>query len=386
MKISPARKAAFEVLFRIDKEKAFSSILLPRYEQKLDVRDSSLCHQLTLGVLRNKIYLDRVIELFSARKTGKFDLEVLTALRIGLYQILFLEKIPAYSAINESVNLVKAAKKRSASGLVNAVLRKAVKQEINLDFGDKVEQISVENSHPRWLIERWADQFGLVRAEALANANNSKASLTFRFTKRFFSKSESDQQKILKALASDDNIERSELVSNCYRASRMTREIDDLAQSNFIYFQDEASQLTADGITLERDQVFLDVCASPGSKATYVAAFSDQNALVVAGDLYPHRIRTLKSNAEKQKAVEIAIAMYDAEKALPFPDESIDVVLVDAPCSGTGTIRRNPEIRYSLSRSDFGELASKQLTILKNASNLVKSGGKLVYSTCSIDI
>ncbi|HXH69263.1 MAG TPA: transcription antitermination factor NusB, partial [Pyrinomonadaceae bacterium] len=134
--ISPARLAAFEILLKIESEKAFSSVLLPLYGEKLSTKDRSLCHILTLGVLRKKLYLDRIIEEFTKKKTEKFDLAVLLALRIGLFQILLLDKIPAYSAINESVNLVHLAKKRSAAGLVNAVLRRAVRSEINLEFVD----------------------------------------------------------------------------------------------------------------------------------------------------------------------------------------------------------------------------------------------------------
>lgn len=386
MKISPARKSAFEILLRIDREKAFSSILLPQYEQNLDGRDSSLCHQLTLGVLRNKLYLDKVIEFFTNKKIGKFDLEVLIALRLGLYQLLFLEKIPPYSAINESVNLTKLAKKRSAGGLVNAVLRKAASGPIELEFADQIERISIENSHPRWIIERWVEQFDLSRAEAIATTNNSQANLTFRFTKRFLLSSEIDQRRIREELDADRNVTKSELVQNCYKASRWTKRLNDLARSGLIYFQEEASQLTAETVKLENDHIFLDVCASPGSKATYIAAFKGGDAFVVAGDLHDQRIRGLALNAEKQEVKEIGIAMYDAERALPFKEDSFDVVLVDAPCSGTGTIRRSPEIRYSLKQKDFRDLASKQLSILKNASKLVKRGGKLIYSTCSIDI
>src|SRR5688572_20299863 len=147
MKISPARVAAFEILTRIETERAFSSILLANYEQNLSLKDRALCHEITLGALRRQFYLDRIIEKFT--KERKLDTAVRIALRIGLYQILFLDKIPAYSAINESVNLVQRAKKTSAKSLVNAILRRATREQIEIEFSDKIEKISIETSHPR---------------------------------------------------------------------------------------------------------------------------------------------------------------------------------------------------------------------------------------------
>ena len=385
MKISPARKSTFEILLKIDKEKAYSSILLPFYEQNLDERDSSLCHQLTLGVLRNKIYLDKVAETFTKKKSNKFDLEVLIALRLGLYQLLFLDKIPAYSAINESVNLTKWAKKRSASGLVNAVLRKASKGSIKLGFIDEIERVSIENSHPKWLVERWVKQFGFPEAEAIVKSNNTIPNLTFRFTKRFFLLEEEARSRVLEEIRENELVSESQLVENCFIASKSNEKLNELADRKLIYFQEEASQLTARLIQLEKGEKFLDVCASPGSKATCIAAASDFENFIVAGDLHKHRVESLVSNAKNQSAERIKVVRYDAEKQLPFKDESFDWILIDAPCSGTGTIRRNPEIRYSLVEKDFAPLARKQLNILKNASKLVRRGGKIIYSTCSID-
>ncbi len=167
MNISPARLASFEILFRIEKEKAFSSSLLPLYEENLKENDRRLCHELTLGTLRKQIYLDKIIENFVNKK---LDLEVRIALRLGIYQIKFLDRIPVYSAINESVNLIQKAKKTSAKGLVNAVLRKISREKIELNFADEIEQISVATSHPRWLVEKWISQFGFWETEKLVGS------------------------------------------------------------------------------------------------------------------------------------------------------------------------------------------------------------------------
>jgi 16S rRNA (cytosine967-C5)-methyltransferase len=161
----------------------------------------------------------------------------------------------------------------------------------------------------------------------------------------------------------------------------------ELAENGKIYFQDEGSQIVGNAIELKEGESFLDVCAAPGSKTTQISSkFQIPNSkLFVAGDLHWNRVKILQENCRKQGVGLVNIVQYDAENSLPFADESFDVVLLDAPCSGTGTIRHNPEIRYFLEEKDFQELSNKQLAILKNASKLIKRGGRLIYSTCSLE-
>ena len=381
MKISPARIAAFEILTKIEREKSFSSVLLPIYEEKLEAKDRALCHALTLGVLRKQIYLDRLIERLTNGK--KLDAAVRIILRVGLYQLIYLDKIPAHAAINDAVNLVQASKKTSAKGLVNAVLRRFTREQpIELKFSDEVERIAVETSHPRWIVERWIEQFGFEAAKNLAQENNETPHSVFRLT----NKSDENTAEILKKLGTE--IAESEIIENAWQVFGTNEMLRLYADEGKIYFQDEGSQLVGQAVNLKENESFLDVCAAPGSKATYVAM---QNAklknkkLIVAGDFYEHRVRTLRANCRQQAASFIKIVRYDAEKSLPFAEASFDAVLVDAPCSGTGTIRHNPEIRYFLQESDFAELSTKQLGILENASKLVKRGGRLIYSTCSLE-
>lgn len=380
MKISPARLASFEILGKIEKEKAFSSVLLPLYEEKLEARDRALCHELTLGVLRRKMYLDRVVESFSKTKIAKLDVEVLNALRLGLYQILFLDKIPAFSAINESVNLVRQAKKTSAKGFVNAVLRRATREQPELKFADETERVSIQTSHPRWLIENWINQFGFEEAEKLAQANNETPPLAFRLT----AKSDEKTVGILRKLGVD--LDESKIAGGAWRVRKANEMLFVYAAEGKIYFQEESSQLVAETVNLQPDENFLDVCAAPGSKLTQIqnSKFKIQN-LAVAGDLYEHRLRFLRQSAKNQGIKKLNLAVYDAENALPFAAEIFDRVLLDAPCSGTGTIRHNPEIRYFLTEKDFAELAKKQLQILQNASKTLKKGGRVIYSTCSME-
>ena len=349
MKISPARRAAFEILVKIERDKAFSSSLLPVYEEKLSVKDRALCHELVLGVLRRQLYLDRLIEKLTGKKIEKFDLAVTAAVRIGLYQLLFLDKIPAYSAINESVNLVQMAKKTSAKGMVNAVLRRILREKVELEYADEIEELSVRTSHPRWLLEKWIRYFGFEQTARLGRANNEMPKLAFRITGKF------QNEKAALQIS-----EKSEFLEQCFYAEKIDRNLLELAESGEIYFQDEASQMVAGLVEIKDNEKFLDVCAAPGSKTTFIAEGGTGNAkLIVAGDLYSHRVRSLRENCRRQAAEFVEIVQYDAEKSLPFAENSFDWVLVDAPCSGTGTIRHNPEIKYFLREKDFAELAEK---------------------------
>lgn len=377
MKISPARTAAFDVLLRIEKERSFSSVVLPLYEERLNTPDRGLCHEIVLGVLRRQIYLDRVVTTLAPYK--KLDLEVLIALRLGLYQLLFLERIPDHAIVNESVALVSRAKKTSAKGLVNAVLRRATGEIPKLSFADDIERVSVETSHPRWLIERWICEFGAGETEKLAVANNKTPRIAFRATAKL-----SDSK--LSSGAS-----RSELVEGCFLADSIDADLRALAERGEIYFQDEASQMVAAAIEVPAGGSFFDVCAAPGGKTAAIAMRLTANdekrsrQLLIAGDLYHRRAKILRENLIKQVVDFVDVVQYDAADALPFVAEAFDTVLVDAPCSGTGTIRHNPEIRYFLSPEDFKELQTTQLAILRNASKLVKPGGTLIYSTCSLE-
>jgi len=185
MQISPARRAAFHILRRVEDEQAYASVLLASADVDLNAKDRALCRQLVLGTLRRQLWLDRTVEHFAARRIDSFDLAVVIALRLGLYQLRFLSRIPASAAINESVNLVKAARVKSAAGLVNAILRRATREpnyDPAADVTDEIDKVSIQSSHPRWLIERWADQFGFAEATAIAHANNEPAESFFRLT------------------------------------------------------------------------------------------------------------------------------------------------------------------------------------------------------------
>jgi len=407
MTTSPARRAAFQILRRVELEGAYASVLLAGLDPEMREDDRALCHEVVLGVLRRQLWLDRLIEHCAKRRIDKIDLPVKLALRLGLYQLRFLSRIPPSAAVNESVNLVRAAGLRSAASFANAVLRQATREP---DYDptavtiDADEKLAIETSHPRWLIRRWANAFGFEETARFAHANNEPAPIAFRLTAKAHANPDAAQEIIKELERAGAQVPPSKIAPDAWRIARYRTptlrgseqvgsgeqqiptpaHLRELSRDGRIYLQDEASQLVAHVLGVQPGDRVLDVCAAPGSKATHLAALAPQ-ALIIAADLRAHRLRTLNELAKQQGADNITPVACDATRRLPFADASFDRVLVDAPCSGTGTLRRNPEIRWRITADDIDELSTKQTQILVSASAAVRAGGRLVYSTCSIE-
>ncbi|MDT7779644.1 MAG: rRNA (cytosine967-C5)-methyltransferase [Acidobacteriota bacterium] len=383
--VSTARRSAFEILRRVEEEGAFAAPLLANLSNELSAEDRALCYELVLGVLRRQLWLDRTLERFAGRKSEKLDAPVRRALRMGLFQLRFLTRVPAHAAVNESVNLAHTSGVRSAAAFINAVLRRATREpEFDPAEGiaDPLEKIAVKTSHPRWIIERWAAAFGVEEAEAFASANNQSAPASFRVnTLRAESSAFIDELR-----AEGFAVLPSRIAPDAWRAEGGAgATLRRLANEGLIYLQDEASQLVAHILGACEGERVLDVCAAPGSKTTHIAALARDRALIVAGDLYEHRLRVVLESCERMGVRSVRVVALNAEVALPFAEGAFDRVLVDAPCTGTGTLRHNPEIRWRLSPASFGELAAAQTQILSEAARVVRRGGRLVYSTCSVE-
>ena len=381
--VSPARRAAFDILRRVH-DGAFSSVLLAADDPKLKNSDRALTHELVLGVLRWQAWLDKTVEHFSKRRIESLDLPVRIALRMGLYQLRFLSRIPASAAVNESVNLVRGAKLSSAWGFVNAVLRRAIR-EADYDPGteaqDPVEKLAIETSHPDWLIDRWMRSFGPTEAESLARANNEIPPTSFRVV---HTRANADQ--IMQQLtAAGASVEPSTIAKHAFRVSGATAALRGLSANGQIYLQDEASQLVAQMLDARPGDRVLDLCAAPGGKTTLIADRADDNALVIAADRSATRMTTITTTAALHQLHSINAVLLDARDTLPFVPRSFDRILVDAPCSGTGTLRRNPEIRWRLANEDIANFAAAQKQFLRNAAIVLRPDGRLVYSTCSVE-
>lgn len=381
--ISPARLAAFNILQQVESG-AFSSTLLANEEPYLQPVDRALCHELVLGVLRWQLRLDKIVEHFSKRGSEVLDPAVRIALRLGLYQLRYLTRIPASAAVNESVSLMRVARLSSATTFVNAVLRRAIREaeyEPEAAVSDPIERIALQTSHPLWLIDRWANAFGLDEAEAFARANNQVPPTAFRVVEKH-----ANQSRVLTKLSlGGATLESSDVVAGGWRVSGATPVLRELSAAGEIYLQDEASQLVAQIVDAKASERVLDLCGAPGGKTTQMADRSGDRALIVIADRSASRMATVVNNASLQQLRGIKPVLLDATQPLPFTSGSFDKVLVDAPCSGTGTLRRNPEIRWRLSPVEIALLAKQQKQILSRATEMVKPGGRLVYSTCSVE-
>ena len=383
-RISPARLAAYEILFRVD-EGAYSSILLAQKETELDLRDRALCHELVMGVLRRQLWLDRLAERFMKRPIEALDAEVRLILRLGLYQLRFLSRVPPSAVVNESVNLTHHARLRSAGALINAVLRRAVR-EADMDpaagIADPVERLSLTSSHPAWLVHRWIGAFGISETEAFCHANNQAAPVAFRVVRQ-----RAEASTVIANLGeSGAVITPSEVTPDAWRLSGNRQILSDMIRSGEVYVQDEASQMVVDILQASPGERVLDLCAAPGSKTTQIADRLAGTGNVIASDVHSHRLRLVVDSARVQNLVNVQCVLLDGVHSLPFKNEAFDRVLVDAPCSGTGTLRRNPEIRWRISATDIEDLSARQQQLLGNASRVVRPGGRLVYSTCSVEL
>jgi 16S rRNA (cytosine967-C5)-methyltransferase len=381
--VSRARVSAFEILRRVE-EGAFSSVLLAAEDDELKAVDRALSHELVMGVLRWRLQLDRIIEHYADRKVQSLDPGVRIALQLGLYQLRFLSRVPASAAVNESVNLVGRARLRSAQGLVNAVLRRATREpdyDPAAEISDPVQQIAIRTSHPLWLIERWVGSLGIEEAKAFARANNEMPATAIRIVTTRTSESD----VLAKLRLAGAVVEASPIAEGAWRVAGAQSLLRDLAHTGDIYLQDEASQLVPRALAALPGDRVLDSCAAPGSKTTQIADLAADRAFIVAADLSAGRLDTVARTAGRQKLTSITCLQLDATRPLPFRDDVFDRVLVDAPCSGTGTLRRNPEIRYRISAADIEDLSARQKALLLQASHVVKPGGRLVYSTCSVE-
>jgi 16S rRNA (cytosine967-C5)-methyltransferase len=405
--VAPARIAAFDVLSRVATEDAFASNLLasPRFE-RLSREDHALAQELSLGVLRWQIQLDFLIERFARRALDRLDPEVVVALRLGLYQLKFLSRIPPHAAINESVNLVKQQGKKSAAALVNAVLRSAQRAE-GFDLGQAIKtapenplkKLSVETAHPPWLLERWIERFGREEAREMALADNTAPRAAFRFNTL-----RATQARTREWLAEHNIAVRdSELAPGAaVIESGFLSPKSEPVREGWIYLQDEASQLVARLAAVQSGSLkpqpanfrLLDLCAAPGGKTTLLASLLPANALIVAGDLRLHRLRTMTELSGRLGVDNIHLVQLDATRDLPFThsfgqagdqEGVFDLVLLDAPCSGLGTLQRNPEIKMRMNVGRIEELAGLQTRLIANAACQLRAGGLLTYSVCSTE-
>lgn len=376
MPVSPARAAAFDILLRVERESSYASDLLhSKAYENLSTPDHALATELVMGALRWQSLLDERIRKASSQPITKLDREVVMALRLAIYQFGWLTRIPARAALHESVELIKRARKRSAAPFVNAVLRKLANDPRSPSMpavvGDSAHELAESYAHPLWLVERWVKQHGFEATAKICAHNQQVPQTAIRMR---------DPAAEAALAGAGISLAPGHLLS--WARLVQSGDVTTAApyRSGGVVVQDEGSQLIAALVGSGRENI-LDCCAAPGGKTLSMA---DQNptAAITAVELHPHRARLMQKLLRK---VPQSIRILAADACdLPF-NCRFDTIMADVPCSGTGTLDRNPEIKWRLQPTDLGELHDRQLAILRSALKHLAAGGRLVYSTCSLE-
>lgn len=377
-----AREAAYAILNRVEGGSAFADYLLEDGLKGLREEDAALATELVYGVLRWKLTLDWAIDAFSTVKSKKLEHRVANALRLGAYQLLFLTRVPASAAVNESVALVKKWGERKA-GFVNAVLRKIGSEGKNIkhpDIGaDPVRHISVVYSHPEWLVKRWVARWGAEETLELCKSGQQVPPKTLRVNTLKSTRDGLIQWLSKSGLEAEPTRYSPDGIA--VKGGRLE------AKDERYYIQDEGSQLVSYVLSPRPGHKVLDACSAPGGKTTHLAQLMKNEGEIYALDVHASRLKNVSETAQRLGAS--IVKTFEADASTPFdfktPEGGFDAVLCDAPCSGLGVLRRSPDMKWRRGEGDIKELSKRQAGILENLSAYVKRGGAIVYSTCTFE-
>ena len=389
-KAASAREAALHLILSVNLHGAYANLAVADFvrETKLTDIDRRFTTELVYGTIKAKLSLAWVLKRHLPRP-DKLAPIVQAILLLGAYQLLYLEKVPVSAACNESVALAKKYAHAAAARLVNAVLRKVAAEKATLPWpdvntaADPAEALSIVTSHPVWLTRRWIAQLGLAEAEQLCRLDNAAPPLSFRVNTNTISREA--------ALAALSDRYGTFLPSAIVPDGIVCRELSGslnalpLLQDGVLQIQDEASMLVGHIVAPQPGERVLDVCSAPGGKTTHLAALMKGTGEVVALDIHPHKVQLVKDNAQRQGLANVRAQAMDARELPSAWERSFDRVLVDAPCSGLGVLRRKADARWNKMEAELAALPALQLAILRRASQMVKPGGRLVYSTCTTE-
>lgn len=382
-----ARRLASEILFKVDTQQAYADILIEhaRKSSSLAPRDQALLTEVVYGTLRWRGTIDATLNRHLRRPLAQTDPFILNLLRATLYQILFLDKIPDYAAVHEAVEIAKGSSAKAAP-FVNGVLRNILRSDGNVaeDKAAKpiIETLAEELSHPQWLVKRWLSEFGAVEAPALMRANNERAPLVVRVNSL-----QCSREKLLERFL-QDGIDAAPTRWSPQGISLGTKhsvaELPDV-ENGLFQIQGESSQLVTYLLGPQPGERILDACAAPGGKSTHMAEMMLDRGEVLALDSSVRGIERTEENLARLQLKSVRVLRGDARCPLPgSPGAAFDRILVDAPCSGLGTLRSHPEIKWQRGETDIERLRELQAKILGNLAGYLKSGGVLVYSTCTL--
>lgn len=380
-----SREVAFDVLKKVFTEDAYSNLALDtaQKENNLNKLDSSFCTALVYGVLERLLTLDYIIRKLSSVPFRKIEASTLIILRMGIYQILYMDKVPDSAAVNESVNLAKKKKLFKSSGFINGLLRSFLRSEKKLilpDESDKIKYLSVKYSCPEYLVSLWLESYGDEVTQKILSSLSGRPPLTLNVNTML-----TDAQTLIENLRQEGvSAHLFPLCENMVSVSN-TGALDSLKAYSLgeFFVQDSASAICAKLSSVKSGDTVFDVCSAPGGKAFAMAIAMENKGEIRAFDLHPHKIGLIQSGAERLGISIIKAALRNAATDDKLTDTA-DVVLCDVPCSGFGILRRKPEIRYK-KEQNFSQLPLLQYEILENSAKLVKAGGTLIYSTCTLN-
>lgn len=384
--VDKVREVALKVLYNIEVNKAYSNITLDEEINKnmkiLDNRDIGFISELTYGVITWKLTIDEIIKRYSNLRLKKISPWILNILRMGIYQIVFLNKVPKSAAVNESVNLAKRYGHKGSSNFVNAILRKVSKNDYEEMFNieNNVERISKTTSMPVWIVETLLKENTLEKVEEICKNSNLKPELSIRVNNLKTSKEE------LKKKLEEKDIKVENGVLEDFLILKNAKNIENIEEfkNGFFTVQDEAAGLTAKILNPQINDTVLDACSSPGGKTTYLAEIMKDKGEVIAFDIHPHRVKLVEQVSKRLNLKSIKTDVKDSSIYDEKYKEKFDKILLDVPCLGLGVLKRKPDIKWQRKKEDIEEISKIQKQILDTCSKYLKKGGVLVYSTCSI--
>ena len=380
------REVSMKILIDVNRNKAYSNLSLNKHlEGNIDKKDENLIREIVFGVLENIIYIDYILSKASKIRVKKIHPNILEILRIGIYQMIFMDRVPDSAAVNESVKLAKKYGHKGTISFTNGVLRSISREKekfASIDVKDKVKYISIKYSHPETLVKRWADEFGLEFTENLCKENNSKPKLNIRVNTLKTNKGNlilNLRKKGIECIEgkyADDAL----IIINTYGIT----ETEEFKKGLFT-IQDESSMLVGQIMNPKEGSRVIDMCSAPGGKSTHIAQKMNNKGFILSRDIYPHKLKLVEESVERLGIDIIKTEIFDGLTKDNSLIESFDYCLLDAPCSGLGLIRRKPEIKLNRKVEDIESLSALQYDLIENAKNYVKVGGYLIYSTCTIE-
>ncbi|PRR78978.1 Ribosomal RNA small subunit methyltransferase B [Clostridium liquoris] len=379
-----SRKIALDILEEVLNKNAYSNIAINNKlnRHNLGDKDKALVTEIVYGTLKYKYTIDKILDYHLKNGIKNLDNYVLNILRIGIYQIRYLDKIPAFAAVNECVKLGKN-KSKGASKLINGVLRNYLRSEnINYCTGDELDKISFEYSFPKWMVKLFVQQYGLEIGVNILKGLNTIPSVTVRVNNL-----KGNFEEVWNKLSENHyNIEEGLI---CPEAIKIIKgrniEKNPLFKEGFITVQDESAMLVAPAMDLSDNMNVMDLCSAPGGKATHISEIINNTGKVLAFDIHENKLSLIKENAYRLGITNIFLDTMDATLYNHKFEETADRVLIDVPCSGLGIIRKKPEIKYTKDLKNLKSIIGTQRKILTNAAHYVKEDGIIIYSTCTLN-